>query len=744
MLPFKSRRRILGGVAAAALAVGLVAASVAGVFAEPPRGRGDRGRQGAKVERMANRVEGGIPGGLEGGRAWINTGGDIRLEDLKGKVVLLDFWTLCCINCHHVLPELAALEAKYPNNLVVIGVHTGKFEAEKDTDAIRQKVREYRIKHPVVNDADQIIWNRFGINSWPSIVLIDPQGNYFGSATGEGNGKMLDKKIAGLIAKYRAKGELDETPVAFKPESERPRESPLHYPGKLLADPDKKRLFVSDTGNNRIVVTDFDGKVLHTIGSGAEGKADGSFDKASFNRPQGVCLLDGTLYVADTENHEIRAVDLKDEQVRTVAGTGEQWHPHGHKGAGPAKESPLTSPWDLAPSADGKSLYIAMAGYHQIWRLNLDKETVGVWAGTGREDVIDGDFRTACFAQPSGLATDGKHLFVADSEGSVIREINLGADPAVRTLVGAHDLPGGQSLFSFDDIDGPGPRARLQHCLGVAYHDGKVFIADTYNSKIKVCDLKTHTVSTLAGSPKGEAGDADSAAPARKKGDAKEDAGDDAPDQKPRKIQERGAKAKGGSEIKHALFDQPGGLSVAGSTLYVADTNNHKIRVVDIASGKVSTLKMGDLTTPKPPTGPPKFLNKLAIAVPAAKVPPGKSVTLDVHLALPEDLKLNPDTPMTYLVEAPRAPDFLSESISTKGERVQPPSKTFQITVPLAKEASAGDVLPLKVSLSTFQCRGGSEGYCKVQSYIWTVSLTFADDAKGKVTLTTPEAKAAK
>ena len=700
-----NRRKATGrrwlGIAAAIMAVGLVAGQFLDAFAAPPRG--DKGRQGGKVARIGNRAAaGGIPGGLEGGRAWINTGGDIHLEDLKGKIVLLDFWTLCCINCHHVLPELAALEAKYPKDLVVIGVHTGKFPAEKDTDNIRQKVREYRIKHPVVNDADQVIWNRFGVTSWPTIVVLDANGNYVVSAPGEGNGKQLDLLIAKLIAKHKARGEMDETPIAFKPESERPHESPLHYPGKVLADPDHKRLFISDTGNNRIVVTDLGGKVLHTIGTGAEGKADGPFDKASFNRQQGMCLLDGTLYVADTENHAIRAVDLQDEKVRTVAGTGEQ--SHAREGSGPALRFGLNSPWDLAPAPDGKALYIAMAGIHQIWRLNLEKEVVGVWAGTGREDIIDGDLRRACFAQPSGLATDGKHLFVADSEGSSVREITLLGNHEVRTIVGAHDLPGGQTLFAYDDIDGPGADARLQHCLGVAYNEGKLFIADTYNNKIKVCDLKTHAVKTLAGSPKGENGATDSP----------------------------------------ALFDQPGGLSVAGSTLYVADTNNHAIRAVDISSGKVRTLKFEGLATPKPTGGAPKFLNKLAITAPAAKVPPGNSLTFDVVVNLPPDLKLNPETPMTYLVEAPKSPDFLPASESTTGERIDPPSKKFQVKVALAKPGMHGDTLPLKVSLSTFQCKEGSEGFCKIQSYVWTVPLTFDDDAPAVVTLTTPEPKTSK
>ena len=294
-----------------------------------------RGRRRARPEaraatwdgsRSADAAPAASPGGLEGGRrldqhrrrrsTW-RTSGARSSCSTSGPSAASTATTSC--------PTWRSSRRSIKNELVVIGVHTAKFDAEKDTDNIRQKVREYRIKHPVVNDANQVIWNRFGVSSWPTLAVIDANGNLVGAVPGEGNGKQLDKIIAGLIAKHRGQGRAGRDPARpSSPSPSSPHESPLHYPGKVLADPAGKRLFISDTGNNRIVVTDLDGKVLHTIGSGAAGMADGPFDKATFNRPQGMCLLDGTLYVADTENHAIRAVDLKAETVRTVAGTGEQ------------------------------------------------------------------------------------------------------------------------------------------------------------------------------------------------------------------------------------------------------------------------------------------------------------------------------------------------------------------------------------------------------------------------------------
>jgi thiol-disulfide isomerase/thioredoxin len=614
---------------------------------------------------------------LKGGVAWINSG-PISLGELRGKIVLLDFWTFCCINCQHVLPDLAKLEEKYKNELVVIGVHTAKFDAERDTENIRQKVREYRIKHPVVNDANMAIWKRFGVQSWPTLVLIDAKGNVEGAASGEGNYEILDRAIGELVERHKARGELNLAPLHFTPEMERPSNGPLLFPGKVLSDAAGKRLFIADTGHNRIIQVDLEGRSPVVIGTGEEGFNDGDFAKATFNRPQGMCSDGETLYVADTENHAIRAVDLKEGKVSTVAGTGTQSHRiYAPPSSGPAKTSALCSPWDLIKLKGDKALYIAMAGPHQIWKLDLAQETVSVFAGTGREGIEDGTASTAWFAQPSGLATDGENLFVADSEVSGIRVITgIGAgNPRVHTIVGA-------GLFEFDDRDGRGANVRLQHCLGTTFADGRLYIADTYNNKVKVCDPATRSVKTFVGSHKpGEA--------------------DDPPH-----------------------FYQPGGLSAADSRLFVADTNNHKIRVIDLKTRKVATLPLEGLEPPHPAVRAPSFLNAKVIDLPAVEAAPGKSIALDVTIPLPKELKLNEESPLTYLVETPGKTGILAPEVRPEGQKIKPPAPSFRIEVPLAKAAAAGEKLDLRLSLQTLVC-SHSSNLCMIRSFVWNVPITF-------------------
>jgi YVTN family beta-propeller protein len=629
---------------------------------------------------------------LDGGAAWLNTGGPIRLHDLRGKVVLLDFWTFCCINCHHVLPDLARLEEKYKDVLVVIGVHTPKFIAERDTANLRQKVREYRIKHPVVSDADMTIWNRFGVSSWPTLVLIDPEGQPVGSVSGEGHYDVLDRAIGALVATHRQKGDLNESPVKFFPENEKPDDTALLFPGKVLADAAGRRLFVADTGHNRLVQTDLEGKNPVAIGSGAAGLADGAFDRAGFNRPQGMALLGETLYVADTENHAIRAVDLKAKTVSTVAGTGRQAHSIARPGMSfDAREAALNSPWDLVKAPESRSLYIAMAGPHQIWRLDLDSGQVTAWAGTGMENITDGTTATAAFAQPSGLATDGTHLYVADSEVSAVRAITLGGG---RHLV--HSVVG-RGLFDFGDQDGRGAAVRLQHCLGVAFGGGHLYVADTYNNKVKVCDPKTRAVHTLVGT------------------------------------------GEPGSTNQPAEFYQPGGLSVAGSKLYVADTNNHLIRVVDLDRKTVATLTL-DLTPPARPRSKPVFPFATKFAVKdAVKVAPGKALTLAVTVPIPDGYNLNDaeGATMPVLVETPGQEGVIDPAGLPETGVKHAPARQFSVNVPLTREFKAGDKLDLKVSVASFVCNEGSN-FCTIKSYVWDVPVTFADGGTDKVAVGPP------
>lgn len=483
---------------------------------------------------------------LDGGVAWLNTAGPIRMRDLRGKVVILDFWTLCCINCIHTLPDLARLEKKYPNELVVIGVHSAKFDNEKNTESIRKAVLRYEIHHPVVNDADMKIWRTYGVQSWPTLYLIDPEGYVVGRGSGEGLYDAVDQAVAKLIKTHREKKTLNEKPLRFDLARFRERgDSPLFFPGKVLADETSGRLFIADSTHHRIVITDLTGKRIAIAGTGEAGREDGPFDKATFNDPQGMALQGDLLYVADRKNHLIRTLDLKTQTVKTVAGTGQQGD--SRTLGGPALRTGLNSPWDLLRHGD--TLFIALAGHHQIWTLDLKKNVLWPYAGNGRENIVDGPLLESCFAQPSGLASDGKTLYVADSEVSGIRGLPLNGKGDVQTLVG-------EGLFEFGDVDGIGTKVRLQHALGVACHDGKVYIADTYNSKLKILDPQRRSCTTWLG-----------------------------------------GEAPGGQG--EALFNEPAGLSVAGDKLYVADTNAHRIRVVDLKSRAVTTLSLQGVEPPK-------------------------------------------------------------------------------------------------------------------------------------------------
>lgn len=478
-----------------------------------------------------------------GGRDWINTTKPLSLADLKGRVVILDFWTLCCINCIHVLPDLAKLEEKYGGALVVIGVHSPKFENEKDTESIKKAVQRYQVKHPVVNDADHKIWRRYRVDAWPTLVVIDPDGNYLGYLSGEGVYDTLDRVVGKLVKDYKEKKLLKEEPLNF--DLLKPHDGPLNFPGKVLADAASNRLFIADSTNHRIVITDLAGKKIAVAGDGAAGLKDGAFASARFSDPQGMTLVGDTLYVADRKNHAIRALDLKKETVKLVAGTGEQDR-EARFGGGPALKTGLNSPWDLLYHK-GK-VYIAMAGHHQIWTYDPAKERVDPFAGNGRENIGDGPLDKSMFAQPSGLATDGSWLYVADSEISAIRAVPFDTTGEVKTIVG-------EGLFEFGDVDGAGSKVRLQHALGVAYRDGKLYVADTYNSKIKLIDPEKRTCATFLGDPAGW--------------------------------------------LKPKMFNEPGGLSFAGDKLYIADTNNHRIRIVDMNTKALSDLRLEGVAAPK-------------------------------------------------------------------------------------------------------------------------------------------------
>ncbi|MFD6753510.1 NHL domain-containing thioredoxin family protein [Micromonospora gifhornensis] len=430
------------------------------------------------------------------GRGWLNTGGrELTLADLRGKIVIADFWTFCCINCLHVLDELRPLEEKYADVLVVIGVHSPKFEHEKDPVALADAVERYGVHHPVLDDPEMDMWQQYAARAWPTLAVIDPEGYVVATMAGEGHAEGLARLIDDLVATHEAKGTLHRGDGPYVPPAE--PQTTLRFPGKLVVGPDGT-LLVSDSARHRVVELASDGEtLLRAIGTGSRGRVDGTADTATFSEPQGLCLLPPhvaevagyDLVVADTVNHLLRGVRLSSGEVVTVAGTGRQWRSTVDDHAHDALSVDLSSPWDLAWYDD--KVVIAMAGIHQLWWFDPIKRTAGMYAGTTVEALRDGPLAEAWLAQPSGLAVsaDGRRLWVADSESSAIRYVE---DDVMGTSVG-------QGLFDFGHVDGPAAQALLQHPLGVcALPDGSVLIADTYNGAVRRYDPATDEVSTVA------------------------------------------------------------------------------------------------------------------------------------------------------------------------------------------------------------------------------------------------------
>ncbi len=438
----------------------------------------------------------------------------------------------------HILPQLRELECRFGDALLVIGVHAGKFPAERITANIRQAVMRLEIDHPVVNDRQFRIWQSHAVRAWPTIVLIDPFGRQVGARPGEVSADFLTPILENVLRRAEEAGPLERRPLPLRPERQMGPDRALAFPAGMLAAEDG-HLFIADTNHHRVIWArvEEDGRraeVLAVIGSGEAGLRDGDFHRAAFRRPHGLARAGDQLFVADTDNHAVRRVDLSARTVHTIAGTGEQ---AGFRaGGGPARRTALNSPWGLTVHAG--ALFIAMAGAHQIWRLELATEELHPFAGSGAEGLVDGPAESAALAQPSAIIGGGQTLYFVDAESSAVRWL----DPEsgrVGTLAGT-------GLFDFGDQDGVGEEARLQHPQGIAWHAGRLYVADTYNNTVRLVDLGTRRVETL------------------------------------RPTQEEG------------LYE-PGGISSAGGRLYIADTNHHRICTMDLSGGRLEPLEIAGL-----------------------------------------------------------------------------------------------------------------------------------------------------
>lgn len=603
---------------------------------------------------------------------WLNTSRPVSLSDLRGKIVLLDFWTYCCINCMHVIPDLKKLEAKYAKELIVIGVHSAKFDNEKLTANIREAIKRYEIEHPVLNDKDFLVWRGYGARSWPTLVLINPQGKIIGKHSGEGVFDLFDPVIGATVEYFDAKELIDRRPINFQLEKDKTPNSVLSYPGKIAADEASKRIFFTDSNHNRVIIADLNGRVIERIGSGARGLKDGTFEQSQFFRPQGICFdpRADLIYVADTENHAIRLIDLKSKNVRTLAGNGHQARAFGAEGRGVE----LNSPWDLILKGD--DLYIAMAGFHQLWSLNTKSLEARVFAGTGRENILDGPLKDASLAQPSGVTLDGEKIYFADSEVSAVRSAEIGPNATVKTLIG-------QGLFQFGDVDGKFPEARLQHCLGVTFHDGFIYVADTYNHKIKKLDPKTQELVTFIGT---------------------------------------GKRGKADGPRSSAELNEPSGLCFAGDCLFIADANNHLIRRCDLKTGMVSTLEWTGLE--KLAYAPHSEKPKHDIELGAQRISP-TTRSLEFKISLPAGTKLN--------TEAPSRLQVTSENQDIVG--IDQKETTVETLTPLIAIKSKTGKTALHLHLILYFCDSSKHGLCYFEDISLAVPVEVASDGQEKLAL---------
>ncbi len=668
------RRAALTGLLLAALAV---SAALAPGLLTPSIRADDDEDPGAESPAAPD-----FPEGLR----WWNTGEALSMERLRGQIVLLDFWTFCCINCIHILDELEVLEEKYHDDpFLVVGVHSPKFENEKDPDNIRAALLRYGIEHPVLVDSEMTLWRKYGVRSWPTLVLIDAKGRVRDWWSGEGHRDEIDAAIATLIAEGKAQGVLADAPLPLDREAIPAPESGMLFPGKVAVD--GERIFVADSGHDRILVTDAAGKVADVIGRGVAGLGDGSFEAATFRDPQGMLLVDGgeKLLVADTGNHAIRSVDLTKRTVTRIAGTGSIGSKR--KGTHPALTTSLNSPWALAVGPDGDDrVWIAMAGTHQIWTLTRSTGQVARFSGSGRERCTDGPHPTAAYAQPSGFATDGKVLFVADSEVSSIRSVDLADDGSAATVCGSGEL------FGFGDVDGKGEEARLQHPLGLAYRDGVLYVADTYNHKIKRVDPKTGAIATWVGD----------GSPGFKDGDA-------------------GA----------ARFYHPGGIALAAETLWVADTNNHQLRAVSLADGATRTVpldfsavadRVGPRGRPRSASGPAPTDATVRTTEAELVLAPGGEIAMKIEARFPDGWKYNTLGKVAWRVRSVGAQVRLAgegDPYERSGE-----SKAFPVELAVvAADLRVDRPARLEVLIDYTSCQKGDEAVCLPRSRLFRIPV---------------------
>lgn len=519
---------------------------------------------------------------------WLNVDKSLQISDLEDRIILLDFWSYACVSCIEGLQEIKKIEEQFGSKITVIGVHSGKFDNEKNFAEIRKSIVRNDIDYPVINDSSLRIWKAFNVKALPTFVLIDPHGDVEKTYSGQSVFDDVRSGIKKLVSKY--KYELNRDPLPVVLEKNNIDGNVLSFPTKLeyVADFAYKTrhlpaLIISNTGKNNIIVSSLSGDMIVKIGSGVAGMEDGSFEVASFNAPQGLLYRGGKLYVADTGNHALREIDFKESKVKTLIGSAQRGDVLSDEQIVEAKSFELASPTDIEFFPNNENIAISNSGTHQILKYNISKGTIRVLAGSGVEGLSDGKYPENRLAQPTDMSVYNHKLYFVDATSSALRFLEENGE--VKTLLG-------KELGKFGNKNGGKNDALLQHPMGLMVDDTGAYISDSYNHAIKKYDFSSGALSTLAGS--------------RKRG-------------------------SGFGFSSSAEFDQPEGIVSVLNNLYVADANNNRIVILNRGSMATSLLNI------MPPLKLPKegFLQYL----PNLKKSPDVAVKADAEIVLKIDLK---------------------------------------------------------------------------------------------------------
>jgi len=461
-----------------------------------------------------------LPGSIE----WFNVDRPVRLADLHGMLVLLDFSlgdTACSRHSQH---ELNRLAGRFSDELVILCAHLPELPAAMRRSHVRSLISRQDVRFPVLHDPERVCRALFGIHDQPVRILIDRDGCIVGTSHGIGKQSHLERVIAHQISLC---GGWARRGPPFKVRLEPATRGTLHFPTRLIVAHD--RLYIADSGNNRILMTTKQGGILREYGGVAAGFVDGPAGSAAFDNPQGLCRVDEYVYVADTGNHAIRRINLRTDEVETLAGTGSDAGQDLSKLSMP-RDCVLNTPCDVLFRRG--QLFIAMTGLHQVWRLSMIDNVLSIFAGSGAAGSADGPSHLASFTQPVSLAWCDGRFYCVDAGSGTVRCIDPVSGYVTTLQVGA-DRAG----------TGAAGMEQLQHPLDITSDERRkrLWIADTWNNTIRSVDIRVRPAT-------------------------------------------RGVSGR--------RLDEPAGLAFDNNTLYIANTNAHEVLRVDTDSGRAEALNV--------------------------------------------------------------------------------------------------------------------------------------------------------